>query len=136
PSIVTNSCFNSASANPAFSADNEWCQRFSRSPTTGEIVDLLELQENIGGLRTDGVDLQLDWNGDIGRHELGFNWLSTYVFESSEASQPGEPFIDYVGSIGDDVGEARGDFRAVFTTRWALADWSAAVRLRYLPSMI
>ena len=136
PSIVTTRCFNSEGANPAFAADNEWCTRFGRSPTTGEIIDLLELQENIGGLRVDGIDLQVDWDTTFGAHDFGVNWVSTWMNERAESSQPGEPFIDYVGSIGQDVAEVYPDFKAAVTATWGFNDWSTALRLRYLPSMI
>ena len=136
PSIVTSRCFNAAGANPTYDINNEWCTKFGRSPTSGEIIDLLELYENIGGLKTDGFDLQVDWGLSFGSHDVSFNWISTFVNENSESPQPGDAYIDYVGSIGDDVGEAKPDFKATFNTMWIWNKWSTVLRLRYLPSMI
>ena len=52
--------------NPAFEVSNQWCGMFSRNPTSGDIVDAYEILRNSEGLRTSGVDLQLDWRFDLG----------------------------------------------------------------------
>ena len=61
---------------------------FSRNPATGDIVDAYEILRNSEGLRTSGLDLQLDWRFDLGPGELGVNWLVSYLdsFEQLEAS--------------------------------------------------
>lgn len=136
PSTVVNRCFNANGFNSNYDVNNEWCQKFQRSVATGEIVDLLELQENIGGLRTDGIDLQVDYGFEIGRAgSLDFNLVSTYVFEFAEQSQPGDPWQDFAGTIGQDVAEAYPDTKSTLTTVWSISDFSTALRLRYLPSM-
>ena len=61
--------------NPGFDASNQWCGMFSRNPASGDIVDAFEILRNSEGLRTSGVDLQLDWRFDLGPGELGVNWL-------------------------------------------------------------
>lgn len=136
PSTVVNRCFNAQGFNPNYSASNEWCTRFARTVTTGEIDDLLELQENIGGLRTDGIDLQIDYGFDIGRAgSLNVNLVSTFVNEFSEQTQSDAPWQDFVGTIGQDVGEVYPDVKSTLTTVWDIADFSTALRLRFLPSM-
>lgn len=137
PSFVVGRCFNLDDSNPNYSADNEWCQRFGRSPTSSEIIDLLQVQENIGGLRTDGIDLQVDWRTELGQMgSLGVNFVSTYLLEWAEQQQPGAPFIDFAGSIGDDLGEVFPDFRATLTTVWDYQNVSTGLRARYIPSMV
>lgn len=134
PSTVVNRCFNAQGFNPDFSSSNEWCQRFGRSITTGEIEDLLEVQENIGGLRTDGIDVQIDYGFDIGRAgSLNFNFVSTFVNEYAEQTQADAPWQDFVGTIGQDVAEAYPDVKSTLTTLWDIGDFSTALRLRYLP---
>ena len=80
-------CFDPA-FNPAFELSNRWCGMFSRNPASGDIVDAYEILRNSEGLRTSGLDLQLDWRFDLGPGELGLNWLVSYVnsFERLEAS--------------------------------------------------
>ena len=74
--------------NPELEASNQWCGMFSRNPTSGDIVDAFEILRNSEGLRTSGLDLQLDWRFDLGPGELGVNWLVAYLdsFEQLEAS--------------------------------------------------
>ena len=136
PTLVVNRCFNFDGSNPMYSNTQADCAKFGRSGGTGEINDLLELQENIGGLKTDGVDVQVDWRRSLGDGgDLGFNFVTTFVNEHSESPQPGEPFIDYVGTISQEVAEALPDFKATFTTLWDFRNFANVIRLRYLPSM-
>ena len=69
--------------NPEFEVSNQWCGMFSRNPTSGDIVDAYEILRNSEGLRTSGVDLQLDWRFDLGAGELGVNWLVRTSIHSS-----------------------------------------------------
>jgi len=137
PSIVVSKCFNADGSNPGYDIANDWCQKFGRSPTSGEIIDLLELQENIAGLRTNGFDVQVDWGIGLGNAgDFSLNFVSTFVNEHSESQQPGDPFIDFVGSIGDNEGEALPDFKATISGIWDFRKFSTLARIRYIPSMI
>ncbi len=136
PSIVSNRCFNANGFNPSYSNSNVWCQKFSRSPSSGEIVDLFELQENIGGLRGDGIDVQVDYGVDLGNSGmLSFNFVSSFVNEFAEQPSQGDEWIDYTGTIGDDPAEVYPEVKSVLTTIWDIGNFSTAVRLRYLDSM-
>ncbi len=135
PSLVVNQCFNFDGGNPTYSNTFERCQRFGRSAGTSEINDLLELTENIGAFRTDGVDLQLDWNRPIGEHTLGFNVRTTWINEWSEQPAPGQDFIEYTGTIGDNEGEVIPDVKAIFTTIWGFGNFQTMLGLRYIPEM-
>jgi len=136
PSLVVNQCFNADGTNPTYSNANVQCQKFGRSSGTGEINDLLELNENIGSLRTDGVDLQFDWRRMIGGSQtLGFNFRSTYINEWSEQPAPGKEFIEYTGTIGDNEGEVIPELKATFTTIWGLGNFQTLLGLRYIDAM-
>src|SRR5690606_1601568 len=81
-------------------------------------------------------DLQVDWGTTIGdSHDLQINFLATFVNEFAEQPAPGEEFIDYVGTIGDNEGEALPDFKSAWTASWGFRNFTSALRLRYLPSM-
>jgi iron complex outermembrane recepter protein len=137
PNLVLNQCFNADGTNPTYSNTNVQCAKFGRSPGTGDINDLLELQENIGGLRADGVDVQFDWTGMIGDvHELGFNVRASRMFENAEQPAIGQNFIDYVGSIGENEGEVRPDMTVQWTTLWGFKNFQSALGVRYIPDMI
>jgi outer membrane receptor protein involved in Fe transport len=137
PSIVTSRCFNSDGGNSNYENSNFWCQKFGRSPTSGEIIDLLEIQENIGGLRTSGIDVQVDWGTSLGgAGELSLNFVATFVDEHAQQQLPGDPFVDFSGSIGDDEGEALPDMKGSVSAIWDFGNFSSLFRLSYLPSMI
>jgi outer membrane receptor protein involved in Fe transport len=136
PSTVTNRCFNTQGFNPSYDVNNEWCQRFERSAGTGEIKDLLEIRENIGGLRTDGIDLQVDYAFEMGNAgSLGLNFVATYMNEFAEQAQPGDPWVDFKGTIGDDAAEVYAEWKAVMTGIWDIGNFSTALRFRYIDAM-
>lgn len=135
PAIVVSRCFDPA-FNPSFDNSNEWCSRFSRSPTSAEIIDLEEFESNIGGIQTDGIDVQLDWQLDAGGiGAFGFNFIGTFVNEFSEQQTSADPFEDYVGTIGQSVADVYPEFKGSFTTLWDIANFSTQLRFNYIDSM-
>ena len=96
----------------------------------------METQNNIGGIRTKGIDLQIDNTFDLGAAgSLHTNVVATWMDTFERQELPGDPWVDYAGSIGDDPGEAYADFKAAITTVWTYKDFSTALRSRYIPSM-
>jgi outer membrane receptor protein involved in Fe transport len=86
--------------NPEFVVSNEWCGMFSRDAEQGDIVGAYEILRNSAGLRTSGVDLQLDWRVDVGPGELGVNWLVSHVNSFERLESPGLPTTELVGTVG------------------------------------
>lgn len=135
PSIVVSRCYDPA-FNPDFSTSNFYCSLFGRSAASNEIDNLLEDNRNIGGYRTDGLDLQIDYGVSIGRFgDLGFNAVATFLNAFEEQQLPGDVWIDYKGTIGQQVGDVYADWRGTLTTSWNIQNWSTALRIRYLPAM-
>ena len=52
--------------NPDFSVTSEWCSYFDRNAVTGHVENPRQLLRNVYDWETDGVDLQLDWQFDLG----------------------------------------------------------------------
>ncbi len=137
PSTVVARCFNADNANPTYDPNNFFCSLFGRFAATSEIEDLLEIQNNIGGIRTSGVDLQLDYGFDIGAAgSIDVNAVATWMEKFERQELPGSIWLDFAGSIGDDPGEAYADLKAALTTTWSFRDFKTALRARYLPSMV
>jgi iron complex outermembrane receptor protein len=135
PSIVAGRCFNADGANPDFSPDNFYCSLFGRD-SIGQIQDLLETQNNLAVLRTDGLDLQVDYGFDIGRYgSIGLNLVTNYVFSFEEQQLPGDIFQDFVGTIGTSPGETLPEWKATVSLSWNIGDVSTQLRARFLPSM-
>jgi iron complex outermembrane recepter protein len=137
PLTVVSRCFNGANANPTYDPTNFFCSLFGRFTATNEIEDLLEVQNNIGGIRTSGVDLQVDYGFDIGNlGSINLNLVSTWMDKWERKELAGDPWIDYAGSIGNDPDETYADMKAALTAVWSYKDFSTALRTRYVPSMI
>ncbi len=124
--------------NPAFEASNQWCGMFSRNPTSGDIVDAFEILRNSEGLRTSGLDLQLDWRFDLGPGELGVNWLVAYLdsFEQLEAS--GIPPLELAGTAGRDasfLGRSLPEWKWSFSLSYAWQALTLDARWRYIDGM-
>ena len=90
-------CFD-PSYNPTYAAGNIYCSFFTRSAITGEIFALI-VDNNIGGIETSGVDLQVDWAMDVGTGRLGTNLYVTRV-NDWKYSDPSGGTIEYAGTIG------------------------------------
>ncbi|HSN71124.1 MAG TPA: TonB-dependent receptor, partial [Steroidobacteraceae bacterium] len=136
PSLVVSNCFNGNGGNPNYDPNNEFCQLFGRFAATSEIADLLEVQNNIGGIRTSGIDFQADWGFDIGgAGDIGLNLVASFVNEFERQELEGEPWLDYAGTIGDDPAETIPDYKLTLTGTWGLGPVTTSLRARYIPSM-
>jgi outer membrane receptor protein involved in Fe transport len=136
PSIVVTRCFNSGDFNQNFELDNFYCSLFGRNNVTNEIFELQENLRNLGGLKSKGADLQVDYGFDIGRFgDLRLNLVATYTDESSQQQLPGDIFIDYVGTIGQQIAEVIPDYRGNISATWNYGDFTTFLRWVYIPSM-
>jgi outer membrane receptor protein involved in Fe transport len=109
-------CFNPA-YNPGYDPGNGYCSFFTRVAATGEVY-ALELDRNVGGVDTSGVDVHLDWSVVAGTGLLGANFLVNYVDEW-QAREPNGAEAEYVGTIG---------FRALGS---AIPRWRSLLGLHY-----
>lgn len=99
-------CFNGDGSNPTYAQSNYYCSLIGRDPNTGGITNALMPYLNIGGYRTAGIDVQVDWNvrlADVGIGDGGakfgissvVNYLDTYKVQN----QPGSPFQEFGDTI-------------------------------------
>ena len=77
-----------------------FCRLIVRDPISGYRVQVNALYRNLGALETDGVDLQFNWNGDIGANGIFVNFLVSYVNSYKLQQQPGGDFTEYAGTLG------------------------------------
>jgi len=114
--IAKDRCF-SPDYNPGYDPANGFCGFFRRTPATGEIF-ALEIDQNVGGVETSGVDVQLDWSTPAGPGQFGASLLVNYVDEWL-ATEPNGAKVEYVGTIG---------FRALGS---AIPRWRSLLGLHY-----
>lgn len=100
-----NRCYNIGGFNSSYSAQDQFCKLITRSTTTGEVSDLALPYLNLGGLKTKGIDFQLDWR--IALDELGvgnntslaFKSVVSYLDSYQRKDLPGTAFAEYAGTI-------------------------------------
>ena len=104
-SLVVTSCFNLNGGNPSYSASNPYCTLLSRSPATGFLANSAAPFENLGQIKTGGVDLEADWttdfDGAMGWSDAGtlsVNMVGTYLNDFKLQAAPGGSFTEYGGT--------------------------------------
>ncbi|MCD9029556.1 TonB-dependent receptor [Luteimonas sp. BDR2-5] len=128
---VLAACFNQDGSNPDYSVDNFYCAQIARNADTGRIDNIDKPTFNMGSLRTSGVDVQLDWQrelGNAGRLSAGsvLSWVDRYETQSVS----GGPVYDYAGTVG-----TLPTWKATSTVRYAQGPGSIGLRWRYLGAM-
>lgn len=91
----------------------------------GYITYIDQPVENLGGLRTAGVDMSLRtrWNlGSAGR--LGLEFDATYLTQWEQQSGKGRPYVDYVNTAGDGGGvQPVPEFQYTLAGDWQWGSW-------------
>ncbi len=93
---------------------------------------------NQGGIKTSGIDIQVNWGAefeDVGLGFIpgGFNWnvVTSILLGFKEAALPGAPFIDYKGTVVNSAYK----YQVLSTFNWFFGDANLGLRTRYLPSI-
>lgn len=136
---VLQRCFN-PTFNPTLDPANEFCALIARGSATGTVTEVSTSYLNLASLETSGVDLQVTHAVDIGGGQLqtsaSVGWLDKY----EEQSLPGEPFLDYAGTIGGPANrvadnDVHPEWKLSVTPRYVFGPVSVALRWRHLSSM-
>lgn len=101
PDDAIDACFGNLTA---ASASDPACTSIGRDPGTGELNSdpattsgLFLPLSNAGKLATDGIDLNINWKGDIGFAELALSFVGNYTFSSTFKASPGSINRECVG---------------------------------------
>lgn len=87
---------------------------------------------NQGGLKSEGIDLQVNYGVDIGsRGTLNLSAQATVLDVYSESPFPGAPFIDYTGTTQN----SSYDWQTLTSLNYAQGPWSLGLRWQHLPSI-
>jgi len=127
-------CFNSTGvSNPTYDPNNPYCQTIRRAtaPGSGGFPTVVENKyENQGGIKTNGVDLQLDAYSRVGPGTLGFNLIANYLDSFKRSVAPGARWYEYADSTG-------GYFKQKWytTLSYDLAPVQFGLRWRYVDSV-
>lgn len=132
-------CFNLSGDNPTYSNDNFFCQNITRD-ANGRIENVDQPTLNLGGYRTRGIDMQVDWQigldaiGIQGNKVLNINSVITYLDSFKLQTTPGGSFTEYAGSIGG-APNALPTWKAVTTISYGSDVLNLGARWRFLSDM-
>lgn len=127
-------CFNANGvSNPTYSLDDPggFCRMMVRDPVSGGRLLVNTTPINVGGIRTSGVDVQMNWNKQFGPGSLLTNVVVNFLDKYESMDTNSSPFLDAKGTL-DEGGQF--DYRLFANVTYAAGDWSAGARFRYLPS--
>ena len=116
---VLSKCYNLDGTNPNYSTTNPYCQLIQRD-ATGQIVTVTTPYQNLGGLKTDGVEFQAHLGLPVPFVNAGgkvfvdgsVGWTRGYKVQLL----PNSPFVDYTGVSNGGAGTNSVPPRA--TPRW------------------
>jgi outer membrane receptor protein involved in Fe transport len=141
---VLSQCYNLDGSNPDYDPGNASCSLITRD-SNGQLLTVATPFQNLGSLKTDGVELQGHWGLPTLQGRLGgkfyldtaLTWLRAYRVQLL----PGAPFFDYTGvSVGSaNPGavppRAAPDWRALTTLGFKGSALGTGLRWRYQASM-
>jgi outer membrane receptor protein involved in Fe transport len=137
---VLSKCYNLDGSNPSYDVNNLYCKLITRD-INGQLVTVATPYLNLGALKTDGVEFQLNWsmaapilsptgqvflNSDIG-------WLHDYEVQLL----PGTAFTNYTAISNGGAGPtsvppvATPRWKALTSVGYRASQWSLGVRWRY-----
>jgi hypothetical protein len=135
-SLVVTSCFNLNGGNPTYSPTNQYCQLLTRAPATGFLANSAAPYENLGQMKTGGVDLEADWMTDIegvtgwsGAGTLSANIIGTYLNDFKLQAAPGGAFTEYGGTDYTGFYGPYATWRSVST--FTYRNWGMDIGLRW-----
>lgn len=141
---VLSKCFNLDGSNGSYSNSNPYCALITRD-TSGQILTVSTPYQNLGTLKTNGVEAQIHWStpapfiassGKIGI-DTAIGWLNTYKVQLL----PGAAFLDYTGvSVGGSnpgsiPPRAAPTWKALTTLSYRSDAFGLGLRWRYQSSM-
>lgn len=129
-------CFNDAGANPTYDPNNVWCARFRRDDA-GDVADIQQPTENLGALKINGVDLQVDYGTPLGESlgKLNVNLLLTRVLKWDFQEDSLSPFGHFKGTVTTALGENYPEWKAVLNLGWSMGKFDVNWNTRYVDAV-
>jgi len=125
-------CFNAYGTNPSYSATNPYCQAIIRAPGNGLPAGVNSVYQNQGGIKTQGIDGQIDWSVPVGTGTIDFNAVASYLLHYKVSFAPGVPFVDYADTISSTAAYYR--WRSLTTLTYRNDMFNVGLRWKHLPS--
>jgi outer membrane receptor protein involved in Fe transport len=85
----------------------------------------------MGGITSEGIDVQVDWRFDVGAGGMSLSVLGSFLDEYSETAFQGAIPVDFTGTVFN----SSFDYKTFTTLRYDAATWSLGLRWQHLPSL-
>ncbi len=130
-------CYNLDGSNPTYDAGNAYCQMINRNGTTGGVDTVATPYFNLGGLRTSGIDAQLDWKIPAGPGSLDVSLLANYTESYEVQLLAGSAWQEFAGTIDgtQNGGIPIPDWKSLLSLTYRLTNFEGGIRWRHLPTM-
>ena len=127
-------CFNADGvSNPTYSINDPggYCSLITRQPGSGLRLAVDSPYRNLGLIKTTGLDIQFNWNGDIRENSIFVNSQLNYVDSFETQDTPLSPIVENAGTLAQG---GQYEWRFLTTVGYSLADVSLGLRWRHLPA--
>ena len=135
PDDVINACFGAGN----LSASNPACTSIRRNPLDGGLAGLAETtpglpisRSNLGRLRTDGIDLVLNYSRDIGPARLALSFQGNWTNKNEFQATPTSINRDCVGLYSANCGSIQPEYSFNQRTTVSFGDVDVSLLWRYL----
>lgn len=141
--VITADCYNYYGNNPNYSAAYSSCAGLVRFGgdilfISGPNPDGTYPGENGGKLKTDGIDLQVNYATELPVGTLRANLALNYLLSFKQQELAGLPTIDYAGTVayfGSGLGTSFPELKANLTGVYTWGDFDFDARIRWIDSM-
>lgn len=132
-------CFNAYGTNPNYDPNNPFCKLIIRSPLNGYWIATDALFQNLGSIKTSGIDTQLDWSADVpGPGVIFANVNLNYLRAYDVTNVAGGPVLHYAGTVGSPITAppygAQFRWKLFSTLGYRIGPATASIDWRHLPS--
>jgi outer membrane receptor protein involved in Fe transport len=131
-------CYNLDGSNPTYDVTNSFCQLLQRD-SNGLLQVINTPYLNLGGLKTQGIDLQLGWGLDTLGGKVFLSTGVGYLMKYSVQTLPGSAFQDFDGTntiaANHTVSNSFPKWKALTTLGYAKGGATVSVRWRYQNAM-
>jgi len=126
---ILDQCYTGASTN--------YCNNITRVSSTSQLNSVTDYYANIGGLRTSGIDFDLDYRIRVTPRDavtLGNNFqqLISYL----QQNEPGGQWYNYAGRLMYQSGTGQPRVRDYATVNWQHGNWGVTYMMKYTGGMV